>query len=142
MADKNKLTFFDRKGLFCKSYNISDSLVFFFNNNKAFKIENHILGNDRLLHDEFFSIKDHKNLGNTVLYSNEKLFWDKNPWSNFYQFSFDLNNNELQQRYVFKKSKISNLLANLFGGAELYLKKKKYNCILLRDWSELERRFK
>ena len=139
-ADQAKYSSLDRKILFCQSKNNQGFLAFVFNSNKVFNVELYKNEGDKFIHDEFYFLKESKELGNSLYNKNGKLYWQKNPWNGFYQFSFDVENKKLEHRYVLKKNKISNYLSNIMGKSQFYLKTMEYSCFILKDWRELEKK--
>ena len=137
-GNSNQYLHLDRKPLYCKKKNFNNSVFLIINNNRIFNLE--ILDNEnkKIIHDEYFKIKNSAELGSPFIYRDGKLFWQKNPWNGFYQFSFDLKKNELKQRYVLKKNKISNFFSTFLNDSHFYLKTDKFTCNVLKDWKQLE----
>ena len=137
-GNSNQYFHLDREPLYCKSKNLNNSIFLILNDNRIFNLEIYNNENKKIIHDEYFQIKNNSELGSPFIYKDGKLFWKKNPWNGFYQFSFDLKENELEQRYVLKKNKISNFFSTFLNNSDFYLKTNKFTCTILNNWKELE----
>ena len=133
--------FLDRKSIFCQNEHDKDTLIFIFNNDKVFKLE-YIRNNKDLIHDEFFSFKNLDELGSSFLYKEGKLYWNKNPWNNYYQFAYDVKEKTLKQRHILKKNKLNSIFADLTGKSSYYLKVNKFKCVIINNWEELKVKLK
>ena len=133
---------FDRVGMLCSGKNKVNDLVFYFNNKKVFNLDLHIKKNEKIINDEFAYHKKVEELGSILYQEKDILFWEKNPWSNFFTYKLDKKNLLLKQRYVLRKKVLSRAISKLFKVSDYYLEENIFKCKILDEWDQIKMFFK
>ena len=130
----------DRKGILCAS-NYGDEKVFFFNRNKAYRLEM-LNGNENQINDEMAKfIKDPDLLGSDYKKKANLVYWGRNIWNGYYTYVFDTKNLLLKERYIIKRSGVLGRIISKFSGSEYYRKELTLQCNY-KSWFDIEDYFK
>ena len=132
----------DRVGLICYGDHKNGDIVFYFNNYKVFNLDTHEVEDEKIINDEFAYYRKPDDVGQYFYKEANTLYWEKNPWNNYFTYKLDLIKLELFQRYVRKKSIFNRLFSDFVKKSNYYTDINKYDCVFEKDWEKIKNFFK